>query len=210
MKIFSKPRKSGKRNLERLSQISLGLLASNLFLKTTSVQTLLYLITTMTMKTSCVRHILLLPSFYTHPLLVLVIKVSWSLPSEDALVLDAMSQWLDWVESTASERGILHPFIFMNYADTSQPVYANNVKPETLAVMKKTQAKYDPEGVFTNLLRGGFKLPPFCDSEEQAPASFLVQDGYEDLLGRELLSRNVTQSMKKTECTLRYMSQVDS
>jgi len=77
-------------------------------------------------------------------------------------------------------------------------------------VMKKTQARYDPEGVFTNLLRGGFKLPPFCDSEEQAPASFLVQDGYENLLGRELLSRNVTQSMKKTECTLRYMSQVDS
>lgn len=91
--------------------------------------------------------------------LVVSINASWNKAEDDTAVLEVVSQWGNWLESTAEERGLLRKFLYMNYADASQPVYENSLTPEDLARMKEIQAEYDPDLALRTLAQGGFKLP---------------------------------------------------
>lgn len=59
--------------------------------------------------------------------------------------------------SAAKERGLYHPFKYMNYAAMDQdPIgsYGN----ENVEFLKRVQKLYDAEGVFTALVPGGHKV----------------------------------------------------
>jgi len=90
---------------------------------------------------------------------VLVIKVTWENAEDDKVIQDTMAEYLKWIEDIAEERGILRPFMYMNYIDSSQPVYESSLAPEDLSKMKEIQATYDPDLVFQKLVPGGYKLP---------------------------------------------------
>jgi hypothetical protein len=68
-----------------------------------------------------------------------------------------MATMTEIVHSLAKEKGVLLDFKCMSFATGSQKVLrsygADNVKR-----MQETAAKYDPEGVFQKLQRGGFLL----------------------------------------------------
>ena len=90
---------------------------------------------------------------------MLVVKVSWDNAEDDEAIEETMAEYLKWIEDTAEERGILRPFMYMNYVDVSQPIYESSLAPEDLSRMKEIQASYDPDLVFQKLVPGGYKLP---------------------------------------------------
>lgn len=64
----------------------------------------------------------------------------------------------------AKEKGLHHRYIYQNYADISQDVfggYGEKNRKKLLSIQKK----YDPEGVFTKLQPGYFKLQAKKDKE---------------------------------------------
>jgi len=85
----------------------------------------------------------------------------WSNAEDDELVEAALSDWLAYASQEAEERGVLHPFVYLNYSGQSQAadVYTTDVSPEDLAKMQDIRAKYDPEFALAKLWPGGVKLP---------------------------------------------------
>lgn len=57
----------------------------------------------------------------------------------------------------AKEMNLYHPYIYQNYADISQDVFAGYGKGNR-EKMRAVQRKYDPEGVFSRLQPGYFKI----------------------------------------------------
>ncbi|KAI5918100.1 FAD-binding domain-containing protein [Camillea tinctor] len=91
------------------------------------------------------------------PLLVANLAFSWALQSDDKAVLNALNNIVSRAKSTSEERGLFHPFLYMNYASQWQdPIagYGTENKEKLLKISKK----YDPEGVFQKLHPGYFKL----------------------------------------------------
>lgn len=88
-----------------------------------------------------------------------LIKANWDNAEDDEVIKATMSEYLKWIEETAEERGILRPFMYLNYVDPSQPVYESSLAPEDLARIKEIQASFDPDLVFQKLVPGGTKLP---------------------------------------------------
>ena len=58
----------------------------------------------------------------------------------------------------ASEMGLLHDFVYLNYANQVQDPIAS-YGGENAASLKKAAERYDPWGVFQRQVPGGFKLP---------------------------------------------------
>lgn len=81
----------------------------------------------------------------------------WTDSKDDSSMKKGSAELQSWVETTARKRGLLHPFIYMNYALAGQKVY-EGVGVHNLQRMKATKLKYDPENVFGRFWRGGFKL----------------------------------------------------
>lgn len=93
---------------------------------------------------------------------ILCVKVcsfgwEWSHESDDDSVIAGIKAVLGQSVAAAKERGLYHPFKYMNYAAEDQdPVAsygADNVK-----FLKKVKEMYDGEGLFTELVPGGFKV----------------------------------------------------
>ncbi|KAG7090438.1 hypothetical protein E1B28_009557 [Marasmius oreades] len=84
---------------------------------------------------------------------------AWEDPADDAAMKEATDALGDWAEAEARKRGILDDFIYLNYASERQPVYERSVTPEDLDKMREIQAKYDSDGTFEKLWKGGFKIP---------------------------------------------------
>lgn len=57
----------------------------------------------------------------------------------------------------AKEMNSHHRYIYQNYANSSQDVFGGYGE-ENRETLKMIQEKYDPEGVFTKLQPGYFKL----------------------------------------------------
>ncbi|EMR90926.1 putative fad binding domain-containing protein [Botrytis cinerea BcDW1] len=57
----------------------------------------------------------------------------------------------------ATKLGILHKYIYPNYADASQDIFAGYGE-ENLSRLRKVQEAYDPEGTWRRLQSGGFKI----------------------------------------------------
>jgi len=57
----------------------------------------------------------------------------------------------------ADEKGMLHRYIFTNYAYQDEDVFEGYGR-DSAANLRRISEKYDPEGVFQKNVPGGFKL----------------------------------------------------
>ncbi|KAJ7490895.1 hypothetical protein FB451DRAFT_627038 [Mycena latifolia] len=90
--------------------------------------------------------------------LVLLLGLAvWSDPADDEIIQEKMHELQRWAERTARDRGLLHPFIYMNYASDAQDVMGG-VGAENLREMRRVKDLYDPENRFGAYWKGGFKL----------------------------------------------------
>ncbi|KAF7369247.1 Fad binding domain-containing protein [Mycena venus] len=90
-------------------------------------------------------------------LIVVLGLAQWSDRADDEILKEKVHEHWKWSESTARERSILHPFVYMNYASSLQDVMGS-VGPENLARMRTIKDRYDPENRFGTNWKGGFKL----------------------------------------------------
>jgi hypothetical protein len=88
---------------------------------------------------------------------VLSTATYWDDPENDEAVHFAIGKFLDRAVALGKEMKLHHPFIYRNYANGTQDVfggYGENNRRK----LRKIQKKYDPEGVFSKLQPGCFKL----------------------------------------------------
>jgi hypothetical protein len=81
----------------------------------------------------------------------------WSRPEDDLIMSIAGTNIISRAVALAKEMGLHHRYIYQNYANASQDVFGSYGE-ENREKLKKIQRKYDPEGVFTKLQPGYFKL----------------------------------------------------
>ncbi|KAI1777339.1 FAD-binding domain-containing protein [Hypoxylon cercidicola] len=99
------------------------------------------------------------------PLLLISLSPMWVLGSDDRTVLTWCSNIISRTEALARERGLEHPFIYINYASQFQDPLSS-YGAENMARLMEVSRKYDPDGVFQKLSPGYFKFGG-------APASWL-------------------------------------
>ncbi|KAJ6561273.1 hypothetical protein B0H10DRAFT_2240075 [Mycena sp. CBHHK59/15] len=83
--------------------------------------------------------------------------VFWNDAEDDAVLKSKVQEHLTWARQTASQRGLLNRFIYMNYALGTQDVMAS-VGNENLERIKRIKMRYDPQNLFGKYWVGGFKL----------------------------------------------------
>ena len=88
---------------------------------------------------------------------MLSISPQWDNAEDDAVVQGAFTSFLDRSVSLAKEMGLHHPWIYQNYANISQDVFAGYGE-ENKQKLRDIQRKYDPERMFAKLQPGYFKL----------------------------------------------------
>ncbi|KAE9368211.1 FAD-binding domain-containing protein [Stipitochalara longipes BDJ] len=95
------------------------------------------------------------------PLLVYSFTIHYSLTvegREDELVGAAGKRIVGRSEKAAKEAGLWHPYVYINYADVEQDVFAGYGEGNRER-LREIQRKWDPEGVFgARLQPGGFKV----------------------------------------------------
>jgi hypothetical protein len=72
-------------------------------------------------------------------------------------VKDAGNKITDKAIALAKEMGVHHRFIYQNYANQTQDVFAGYGDKNRKRLME-VQKKYDPEGLFARLQPGYFRL----------------------------------------------------
>lgn len=90
-------------------------------------------------------------------MLALLACPQWNNAADDDAVNAAVNRFFDKTVALAKEKGLLHPWIYPNYANKGQDVYAG-FGEENRKKLKKIQKKYDPEGIFDKLQPGYFKV----------------------------------------------------
>jgi hypothetical protein len=101
-------------------------------------------------------------------LVVMGLVIRWSKVEDDAVMREFGDRVLERIVGEAKKMGLHHPYIYQNYAGAGQDVFAGYGLENRLRLME-IQKKYDPEGVFTRLQPGGFKvqdLQEYPDFEE--------------------------------------------
>jgi FAD/FMN-containing dehydrogenase len=81
----------------------------------------------------------------------------WSDRADDETLKAKVHELWKWSESTARDRGLLHPFIYMNYASSLQDVMGS-IGPKNLERMRAIKDQYDPGNRLGKCWKGGFKL----------------------------------------------------
>jgi len=94
-------------------------------------------------------------------LIILVLALlacpQWNNAEDDEAVNGAVDRFFQRILELAQQTGIHHRWIYPNYANKGQDVYAG-FGEENRKKLKKIQKKYDPEGVFDRLQPGYFKV----------------------------------------------------
>lgn len=91
-------------------------------------------------------------------LIVFLLIAEWEDPSKDALAERVARDLFSKIEALAQKRGLLHPWIYLNYADSYQPVYQRSVNKKTMGALANVKGRYDPKNIFTKYWRGGYKI----------------------------------------------------
>lgn len=102
------------------------------------------------------------------PLMIVGHVLQWSNPADDALMHKVGYAILERGVEEAKKMGLWHRYIYQNYAGREQDVFAG-YGGENRERLVEIQRRYDPEGVFSRLLPGGFKvqgLQEYPDLEE--------------------------------------------
>ncbi|RYO99950.1 hypothetical protein DL764_006659 [Monosporascus ibericus] len=92
------------------------------------------------------------------PLFVILINPIWTLPEDDNRIFAAVDNLVGEFRALASEKGLLHRYIFPNYAYQKDDIIAGYGE-RSVSRLRETSKKYDPEGMFQKGVPGGFKLP---------------------------------------------------
>ncbi|KAJ8133605.1 hypothetical protein O1611_g16 [Lasiodiplodia mahajangana] len=92
-------------------------------------------------------------------LVINLLSLSWTNSASDEVAYSFANRFIDSFRQAADSLNVLHPFIYINYANKGQDVfsgYGEDNKKRLLAI----QQAVDPQGVFTSsgLWRGFFKL----------------------------------------------------
>ncbi|KAF5875551.1 putative fad binding domain protein [Botrytis fragariae] len=93
-------------------------------------------------------------------LIVFNINIWWSTQASDSytpLMQQSTHKLISKLTLFAKELGILHKYIYPNYADASQDVFAGYGE-ENLSRLRQVQEAYDPDGTWRRLQTGGFKI----------------------------------------------------
>ncbi|KAJ7829989.1 hypothetical protein B0H14DRAFT_2808295 [Mycena olivaceomarginata] len=90
-------------------------------------------------------------------LIVVLGMALWADRADDEILKAKVHELWKWSESTARDRGLLHPFIYMNYASSLQDVMGS-IGPENLGRMQAIKDQYDPGNRLGKCWKGGFKL----------------------------------------------------
>ncbi|GKT94706.1 FAD binding domain protein [Colletotrichum tofieldiae] len=91
------------------------------------------------------------------PLVVCSFGWEWSHESDDDSVIAGIKAVLGKSVAAAKERDLYHPFRYMNYAAEDQDPIAS-YGADNVGFLKKVKETYDSEGLFTELVPGGFKV----------------------------------------------------
>ncbi|KAK6223276.1 hypothetical protein LQW54_000393 [Pestalotiopsis sp. IQ-011] len=92
------------------------------------------------------------------PLFVILINPIWNFAKDDDRILKTVGALVDDLRSIASEKGLLHRYIFTNYGFQADEIISGYGE-ESVSKLRETSKKYDPEGMFQKGVPGGFKLP---------------------------------------------------
>jgi hypothetical protein len=83
--------------------------------------------------------------------------IRWSKAEDDNIIHQFGEKFLKRVVEEAKEMGLYHRYIYQNYAAASQDVFGGYGE-ENRQRLLEIQRRYDPEGVFSRLQSGGFKV----------------------------------------------------
>ena len=83
--------------------------------------------------------------------------MGWNNAEDDKVVLQAQTNIIDKSVALAKKMGLHHPYIFQNYAGKGQDVFAG-YGPVNRKRLQDIQMMYDPDGVFSRLQPGYFKV----------------------------------------------------
>jgi hypothetical protein len=81
----------------------------------------------------------------------------WDNAEDDEVVKAAYEKFEAKSTHLIKEKGLYHPWIYMNYANEKQDPYAG-VGEVNRKKLKEIQKKYDPKGIFDKLQPGYFKI----------------------------------------------------
>jgi len=81
----------------------------------------------------------------------------WKNSEDDEIVLQAQTNIINKSVALDKQMGLHHPYIFQNYARKDQDVFAG-YGLENRKRLQEIQKKYDPDGVFSRLQPGYFKV----------------------------------------------------
>ena len=83
--------------------------------------------------------------------------LSWSEAKDDELFIGLGLMLTNGIEKFAKSKGTLLDYLYLNYADKDQDPLSG-YGTDNVKFMKSVAKKYDPSGVYQNLLPGGFKI----------------------------------------------------
>jgi len=86
-----------------------------------------------------------------------LMTASYANAADDAYVQTAVTDIIEKQKAVLRSGGYLVDFIYQNYADVSQDVHAS-WGADNVAKLQAVSKKYDPQGVFQNMVPGGFKI----------------------------------------------------
>ncbi|KAF8714596.1 fad binding protein, partial [Rhizoctonia solani] len=92
------------------------------------------------------------------PLIVVNYQFTWALAENDKQVYEIIDDLIAASMNIAKSGDRFAQYIYLNYANTNQrPI--ESYGPAQVDFLRLVKAKYDPNGVFDRLSRGGFKIP---------------------------------------------------
>ncbi|KIW06248.1 uncharacterized protein PV09_02721 [Verruconis gallopava] len=92
-------------------------------------------------------------------LIVALLTATWKLGLDDNAVYTAAQSFFTQAKAKSVEFGVDNDFLYLNYAAEFQdPIKSYGAA--SVAELQQVKAKYDPHGVFSTLVPGGFKIPP--------------------------------------------------
>jgi hypothetical protein len=91
------------------------------------------------------------------PLLIAMVSSTSNSVADDERNHQGVEKLLAESRAMAGEKGLLHRYIFTNYAYYKETVF-EEYRKKRLAKLCETSKSFDPKGVFQNSVPGGFKL----------------------------------------------------
>jgi len=70
-----------------------------------------------------------------------------------------MLEWESWIIERATELGLYDDYLFLNYIGSADNNPYIGLPEDTLGRLLDVQATYDPDQIYKDLWKGGFKLP---------------------------------------------------